>query len=127
MAININHRTGTVDITGDYKQNGVTIGGGGGLGVSQAWTAPARAIGTQYQNLTGKPIMVSARFESTVAGHVRMRVGAISGALNDIASTLVNLAVGQRDTVQVVVPDTHYYDTIVSTGTFVIDYWQELR
>jgi hypothetical protein len=45
-----------------------------GVGINQTWQAVTRAVGTSYQNVTGKPIVVTARISATNAGYYSVRV-----------------------------------------------------
>lgn len=94
-----------------------------GLGIGQTWqnVAASRANNTQYQNTTGKPIMVF------VTG------GSVSGTTSITGyagTTSANLVVGRSDSrdgfpsVSFIVPDQHYYKVTAGAG---ITYWTELR
>ena len=94
-----------------------------GIGYGQTWqnVAASRANNTQYQNTTGKPIMVF------VTG------GAVSGTTNITAyagTASANLIIGRSDarygypSVSFIVPDQHYYKVSAGNG---IQYWTELR
>lgn len=37
------------------------------IGVGQTWQTPARTSGTNYQNLTGKPILITANGSASVS------------------------------------------------------------
>lgn len=95
----------------------------GGIGYGQTWqdVKASRANNTQYQNTTGKPIMVfvtSGVLPGTA--FIQCYVGTASA----------NLLVGQNDSyyglpsVSFVVPDQHYYKVNAAGG---ISYWTELR
>lgn len=94
-----------------------------GVGEGQTWQnmIASRANNTQYQNTTGKPIMVF------VTG------GAVSGTTNITAyagTTSANLIIGRSDSrygfpsVSFIIPDQHYYKVSAGNG---IQYWTELR
>ena len=93
------------------------------IGYGQTWqdVKASRANNTQYQNTTGKPIMVF------VTG------GSVSGTtfITAYAGTAsANLIVGRNDSrygfpsVSFIVPDQHYYKVSAGAG---IQYWTELR
>ena len=96
---------------------------GGGIGTGQTWqnVAASRANNTEYQNTTGKPIMVF------VTGN------GISGTTTITAyagTSSANLNIGRSDaryglmSVSFIVPDQHYYKVIAGAG---IATWTELR
>lgn len=93
------------------------------LGEGQTWQnmAGSRSNNVQYQNTTGKPIMVF------ITG------GAVSGTTSIIGyagTASANLIVGRSDarygnpSVSFIVPDQHYYKVSAGAG---ITYWTELR
>jgi hypothetical protein len=50
-----------------------------GVGVGQAWATAALFVDTQYQNLTGKPIMVSVRSQNSGGSGVNLSFGLYAG------------------------------------------------
>jgi len=87
------------------------------VGVGQTWQTPARAADTDYQNTTGKPIMVSV-----FAGAGIFKAGVSTAAYFDVAQN--DGGVNGR-TVGVIVPDSHYYRYQLTAGS--IYFWRELR
>lgn len=94
-----------------------------GIGYGQTWqnVAASRANNTEYQNTTGKPIMVF------VTG------GQVSGTTSIYASvgtSSANLTIAANSarygfpSVSFIVPDQHYYKVSAGAG---IQYWSELR
>ena len=88
------------------------------LGVGQTWQAVTRTSGTSYQNTTGRPIVIS--FRSTTSGTVKLEVSEdnvswLTIQLNDASS-------GTRDTIQGIIPNSHYY-----RATGIYDTLVELR
>lgn len=85
------------------------------LGVGQSWLEPARAMGTVYQNTTGKPIMIGLRLTSTTA--------TLEVSSNN--SSWIVVGYGSQTSylsVYAVVPNNHYYRA-TGGGTS----WVELR
>ena len=113
-------------------------GGGGGLGVGQTWqdmTVP-RQFGTfknehVYKNDTGKPIQVSAMWESwaggaNTAGNGEAWVG--SGPAPDImVSRGSSVSVRTIAQMSFIVPDQHFYSVNKTGGQFSEFEWVELR
>tara|TARA_R110000803_G_scaffold58197_1_gene116428 strand:+ start:1378 stop:2067 length:690 start_codon:yes stop_codon:yes gene_type:complete len=93
------------------------------IGVGQTWQdmSASRAVGTSYQNTTGRPIMVSvgttisteAYLQVSSNGTTWVSVGTLGGhgGINDSGSS------------QAIVPDDHYYKA--TGGTLAV--WAELR
>ena len=106
------------------------------LGVGQTWQSPAgRGGGVEYQNTTGRPIVVSASFTSTFNETVYLKVSPTSGAgyiLVDACDVgeyySSNQGTTQRGTVQAIVPNGHYYKIDVDGIRAVTQHhWVELR
>ncbi len=83
------------------------------LGNSQTWQSPSRSANTQYQNTTGRTIMVS----------IDLRHGDVEVSSN--GSSFIRLFVNsqERSNVSFVVPNGHYYRLVGGT----ISNWRELR
>lgn len=94
-----------------------------GVGIGQTWqnVFASRANNTQYQNTTGKPIMVSAAGNSVSGG---TSITAYVGT----ASANVEAARGggyfTQPALQFIVPDQHYYRVNAGNG---LAFWAELR
>lgn len=94
-----------------------------GVGEGQTWQnmIASRANNTQYQNTTGRPIMVSASGNSVSGGtNILAYVGT--------ASADVEVARGSgyfgQPALQFIVPDQHYYKVSAGNGLAT---WTELR
>lgn len=90
----------------------------GPIGVGQTWqnVAASRAWNTNYQNTSGKPIMVQVRATS-VSTTMTLQVGETTGSYVTVASD------DQFNLLTAIVPPNHFYRADGS-GTFV---WMELR
>lgn len=86
------------------------------IGIEQTWqdVKSARALGTSYQNTTGKPIMVAIRSDSTTPAEVSA----------DNSTWIPVGAFFYGSSVSTIVPDGHYYRFM---GPGVINSWAELR
>lgn len=62
--------TGDCNITGTYRVNGTAISSGGITVYSVA--TGSRALGTNYQNTTGKPMFVSCGVSLTIGGYAQL-------------------------------------------------------
>ena len=131
----IQHTGGTTGITvaSDGK---VAMPNTPQLGVGQTWTdvTSSRAKATEYQNTTGKPIMVSISFIADFTNRAQFQVSATSGS----GYTIIADADGgdyysaSADTdhyanITVIVPNGIYYKVIGSNNTLVMKRWAELR
>jgi hypothetical protein len=96
---------------------------GAGVGSNQTWqdVKSNRALGTTYTNSTGKPIIVSVRYEITGIA-VSMIVDGVTVA-SFYNSTNSQLGVTQ----QVVVPNGSTYTVTASSGSPTLTIWTELR
>jgi hypothetical protein len=96
---------------------------GGGIGTGQTWqnVLVSRANSTQYQNTSGKPIMVSVASNSVSGG---TSITAYAG----VTSANVEVARGggyyTQPSCQFIVPDQHYYKVVGGNG---LAFWAELR
>lgn len=89
-----------------------------GIGASQAWQTVSRSVGSTYQNTTGKPIMVSATFDSD-SDSTFFQTSPDNSAWTSIASRL-----RYYSTVSAIIPAGHYYR---ATGPASVLVWAELR
>lgn len=87
------------------------------LGVGQTWQSVTRAVGTTYQNTTGKPIMVCVNAASSDnAGLMQTSTdGSTWLTLGDFFN---------YTTYSIVIPPNHYYRV---SGTVTQLTWTELR
>lgn len=102
------------------------------LGVGQVWSNQLanRAVGTTYQNTTGKPIAVSIFtqdpdgnprvFEVSANGTSWVEIG--TGWYSSGSEEFLTLATGGP----FIVPDDHYY-RLRGTGAITLQKWAELR
>jgi hypothetical protein len=104
------------EVVGDYA-----------LGVDQTWqdVGSSRAIGTIYQNTTGRPIIVSILGSPSSGGFTFFDV-----STNNFSS-YVSIS-GARDhdgysEMGGVIPSSHYYRLRISSGGMVFSKWAELR
>lgn len=88
------------------------------LGVGQSWQAPARNLGTTYQNTTGRPIMVSVGFRWN-GGYAQVSANGSSWITIGRGSEHT----GDTNNADFIVPHGHFYK--VTGGTK--HYWSELR
>lgn len=93
------------------------------LGVGQAWQnmTASRALGTTYTNNTGKPIVISVYWYSTVSTQLNIYV---DGVIADISGYSLNSIYGTGRTT---VPAGATYLAAVTSGTQSLGYWSELR
>lgn len=101
------------------------------LGRSQTWQdlVGSRALGTSYQNLTGRPITFSPRITQAGATNVVMETSpdnttwtVVSRYQHNVGSTFTDYTIGS-----VVVPPTFYYRTRAISGGNTLTAWLELR
>lgn len=105
-----------LEVVGDYA-----------LGVDQTWqdVGSSRAIGTIYQNSTGRPIIVSILGSAGSNGFTFFEVS------TDNFSSYVSIG-GIKDhdgysQMGGVIPSSHYYRLRISSGTTSVSKWAELR
>ena len=103
-----------------------------GIGVGQTWqdVSGSRAVGTAYQNTTGKPIMVmlsldvsSGRYASQVSATGAFAGEEITFSKVPSSGTATFTLTGQS----FVVPSGTYYRVVEEDATVTIRYWTELR
>jgi hypothetical protein len=96
----------------------------GGIGFGQTWqnVASSRAAGTNYTNLTGKPIMVAVALQATIASStIQVTVGGVTFFGN--AGGQINNA----SFASFIVPNETTYSVNMSSGGNSILTWAELR
>jgi hypothetical protein len=89
-----------------------------GVGQSQTWSNPSRAVSVSYQNTTGIPIMVAIRGSNgnTVQVSTDNSTWVTVGTLRSVSSVpMIHISA--------IVPNTHYYR--LNGGSF--EEWAELR
>lgn len=94
------------------------------IGVGQTWqnVTGSRAAAVVYQNLTGKPIMVSI-VTSNTTGFQTAQVSVDSATWITVGHT----ASVASESISFIVPDDWYYKINQSAGTTIILNWAELR
>jgi len=110
---------------------------GTGLGVGQTWTdvTSSRAKTTEYQNTTGKPIMVSVNFTTDFTQRGQLQVSSSSGSgfiiIADADGGDYYSAGDDTDhyaNISVIIPNNIYYKLIgAPSDTLVLRSWTELR
>jgi len=94
------------------------------IGVGQTWTnvlvTPGRALGTPYQNLTGKPIQISVTAsDSTVNNSMTVVVNSVT-VFQQLATAGYSMAA-----CNLIIPAGATYTVSLTSGTIAI--WAELR
>lgn len=128
--------TGTLPIAhgGTGQTSAATAGAAlGALGAGQSWASfiGSRAINTDYQNTTGRPICVSVA-ATTVSGGANNPTFWVSSTTPATGGTVVSYFTnGTTNTITatvgpVIVPDQAYYRVQAAAGTSLA-YWAELR
>lgn len=102
-------------------------------GAGQTWASfiASRAINTNYQNTTGRPISVSVTVTTVTAGanNPRFWVNTASPATSGVVvARFANSTTGNIDACvgPVIVPNNHYYQVEAAAGTSIV-HWAELR
>jgi hypothetical protein len=102
-------------------------------GAGQTWSSfvASRAINTNYQNTTGRPISVSVTVTTVTAGanNPRFWVNTASPATSGVVvARFANGTTGNIDACvgPVIVPNGHYYQVEAAAGTSIV-HWAELR
>lgn len=117
--IGVVSRTGSVNGTPESNTNV-------GVGVGQTWQTPSRAVGSVYQNTTGRAIQVhvscrqvptNAAFQTSVDNATWVTVAAAATSSSDGQGALLQASP--------VIPAGHYY-RLTGTG-LAITAWSELR
>ena len=105
-----------------------------GIGYGQTWQSftSSRADNVEYQNTTGKPIMISVTVSRDIYGtsgtseSVSIYVGAVSGSLEYVGAAYAANGIGSfSSNITVIVPDQHYYRANWSTDAGIS--FRELR
>jgi hypothetical protein len=88
------------------------------IGIGQTWqdVIGSRAVSTSYQNLTGRPIVVSLTLDTTARS--------VQVSVNNSTWIDVALSSGSRTSMSFIVPSNWYYRI---NGTTTINVWAELR
>lgn len=105
----------------------------GVVGVGQQWSsfAGSRAINTDYQNTTGRPICVSVALTTVAAGANNPTFWAHTGTPATGGTVVAYFTNGTTGTINftvgpVIIPNNHYYRVQAAAGTSIA-YWAELR
>ena len=98
------------------------------LGFEQTWQMPTRVLDTNYQNTTGKPIMVTVSVNLAPSASFIAYVGATTVSYINAGRAVNPLAdYAETGPVSVVIPDGYWYK-IGTTGAAPIgSSWSELR
>jgi hypothetical protein len=135
-SINCINVTGTVAIANGGTGQTTASAAANALGVNgagQSWASflASRAINTNYQNTTGRPISVSITLTlvTAAANNPILWVHTASPATSGVAVAAftngttgnINVTVGP-----VIIPNQHYYQVQAAVGTSIV-YWAELR
>ena len=105
------------------------------IGVDQVWTdvSGSRSVSTEYQNTTGKPIMVSISITAPFTSRGQIQVSTTSGSgfivIADSDGGDYYSASAQTDhytTMSVIIPNNHYYKLIAPDSNVTIRGWREL-
>lgn len=105
----------------------------GAIGAGQQWSsfAGSRAINTDYQNTTGRPICVSVALTTVAAGANNPTFWAHTGTPATGGTVVAYFTNGTTGTINftvgpVIIPNNHYYRVQATAGTSIA-YWAELR
>ena len=107
-----------------------------GIGVGQTWTdvTSSRAKATEYQNTTGKPIMVSISFTTDFVQRGQLQVSSTSGSgfLTIADADGGDYYSASQDTdhyanITAIIPNGIYYKLSESNSSLVLRIWTELR
>ena len=107
-----------------------------GIGVGQTWqdVFSSRAKDVEYQNTTGKPIMVSISFTADFTNRAQFQVSSTSGSgyiiIADADGGDYYSASADTDhyaNITVIVPNGIFYKVIGSNTSLVMRRWAELR
>ena len=93
------------------------------LGIGQTWqdVSGSRSFGTTYQNTTGKPILVAARANMSVAGILEVSPDGSSGWV--ITGSFPSNS--PQPNIYAIVPPGHYYRATGTVSNLIM--WSELR
>jgi len=105
------------------------------IGVDQVWTdvSGSRSVSTEYQNTTGKPIMVSISITAPFSSRGQIQVSTTSGSGFIVIADSdggdyysASAQVDQYTTMSVIIPNNHYYKLIAPDSNVTIRGWREL-
>ena len=106
------------------------------IGVGQTWqdVLASRAITTEYQNTTGKPIMVNVSFVCPYTSRLQLHVSTTSGsgfvivADSDGGDYYSPSAYTENyNTISAIIPPNNYYKVIAPDSNVTLKVWAELR
>ena len=106
------------------------------IGVGQTWqnVISSRAVTTEYQNSTGKPIMVSISFTTAFTSRLQLQVSTTSGSGFVIVADCdggdyysASAGTDHYATVSAIIPPNNYYKAIAPDSNATIRSWAELR
>jgi len=105
------------------------------VGVGQTWTTvySSRSSGTEYQNTTGKPIMVNIWFVAPFTSRGQLWVYDTSGGQVIVADSdggdyySASAYTNHYTTISAIVPPNHYYKFFAVSSDATINGWAELR
>ena len=106
-----------------------------GIGVGQSWNdvTSSRAKDTEYQNTTGKPIMISVFFTTDFTARGQIQVSASSGSgfftIADADGGDYYSATADTDhyaNLSVIIPNNIYYKLVGNNASLVLRGWTEL-
>ncbi len=118
------------------KLNSLSGTTGDTIGIGQTWTdvTSSRAKATEYQNTTGKPIMVSCSFTCDFTHRGQIEVSSSSGSgfivIADADGGDYYSASADTDhyaNITVVIPNNIYYKLSDPQSSLVLRSWAELR
>ena len=107
-----------------------------GIGVGQTWTdvTSSRAKATEYQNTTGKPIMISISFTTAFTHRGQLQVSSTSGSgFITIADAdggdyySASATTAHYANITAIIPNNIYYKLSESNSTLTVQVWTELR
>lgn len=96
------------------------------IGIGQTWQnlTGSRALGTAYQNTTGRPIMIAVAAGGSQMSE--MQVSADNVTYVSAGNTSGFGGASDVKSASTIVPNNYYYRVLTSAGT-VLNYWSELR
>jgi len=117
--------TGDCNISGTYRVNGVPLSGGGGGITTQNVVSASRALGTIYQNTSGKPMMVAVTAIAANGGSLIGVTDSASSPTTVVISAQNASATGMNIAVSFWVLPGNYYKVYTATGTATSPIWTE--
>ena len=105
------------------------------IGVDQVWSdvSASRSVSTEYQNTTGKPIMVSISITAPFTSRGQIQVSTTSGSGFIVIADSdggdyysVSAQTEHYTTMSVIIPNNHYYKLIAPASNVTIQGWREL-